>query len=331
MTVIGGVNIDLLVEPAGPLLMGTSNPGRVSMSPGGVARNIAEVLARLGVSSVLIGAFGDDPLSQWVSAKTEETGVEVHRIRKDAITMGTYISVQGDGDMVTAFSDLAATESISPEEVLAALNEVRFPNFIVVDCNITAETMQSVVTWANDRGVPVIVEPVSVAKASRIRDVVGKIACITPNAAEAHALGLEPLGDGWIGSEGRRVDGTTPAASIEHWCVTLGAEGAVYSPGVVGATGIADTTGVADTAKSVTVPAVPVEVRNTNGAGDAFVAGIVWALLQEEVFPPADWTGILRGGVTAAGCAVSSTETTPQSLTPLYLRNPRSPLGRTNE
>ena len=64
--VIGAANLDIKGIPEEPLLAGTSIPGQIRTSLGGVARNIAENLARLDVDTVLLTAVGDDP-----------TGVEV--------------------------------------------------------------------------------------------------------------------------------------------------------------------------------------------------------------------------------------------------------------
>lgn len=305
--------------------MGTSNPGRVSLSPGGVARNVAEVLARLGVSVRLIGAFGDDPLSRWVRQRTENAGVVVHEVPKSDLVMGTYISIQDDGDMATAFSDLRATEAISPVEVVAVLDGDPPPHLIVIDCNLATATMQSVILWANKRSIPVVVEPVSATKAARVHALTGEIACITPNIDEARALGLEWTDNRWRWS----ADRTIPRATIAHWCVTRGAEGASYCSGAIagdvlsgGANGEGSRPGVTRgdaLSGGAIVPALPVEVVNTNGAGDAFVAGVVWALSREELFPPSDWSSILRVGVAAAGCAVRSRATTPPSITAAYL------------
>jgi pseudouridine kinase len=52
VVVIGGANVDVKGRASGPYLSGTSNPGRVTVSPGGVGLNIAESLSRLGVSCI---------------------------------------------------------------------------------------------------------------------------------------------------------------------------------------------------------------------------------------------------------------------------------------
>ena len=46
--VAGGTNLDIKSRIAGKAIPGTSNPGWTETSPGGVGRNIAENLARLG-------------------------------------------------------------------------------------------------------------------------------------------------------------------------------------------------------------------------------------------------------------------------------------------
>ncbi|MCA3574619.1 MAG: carbohydrate kinase, partial [Aestuariivirga sp.] len=58
--VIGGANVDIKGRSSGPFVQGTSNPGEVTVSAGGVGRNIAENLSRLGVSVSLFTALGDD-------------------------------------------------------------------------------------------------------------------------------------------------------------------------------------------------------------------------------------------------------------------------------
>ena len=60
VVVVGGANMDICASPANALTMHDSNPGSVVTSPGGVARNIAENLARLGVDARLIAAVGAD-------------------------------------------------------------------------------------------------------------------------------------------------------------------------------------------------------------------------------------------------------------------------------
>jgi pseudouridine kinase len=60
VTVVGGANTDIVGHSKAALVAHDSNPGVVSVSSGGVARNIAENLARLRVRTSLVTAFGAD-------------------------------------------------------------------------------------------------------------------------------------------------------------------------------------------------------------------------------------------------------------------------------
>ena len=68
--VVGGANMDLKCRIAGPEIMATSNPGDISFMPGGVGRNVAETLARLGLPTALIAAVGQDTMGDALIIKT---------------------------------------------------------------------------------------------------------------------------------------------------------------------------------------------------------------------------------------------------------------------
>lgn len=301
VAVIGGINVDLLVEPYSPYKLGTSNPSRIFVSAGGVARNIAHVLAHLGLSVRLVGAIGEDPISRWVRTEIESAGVSVVGI-DDHGAVGKYVSVQSGGDMATAFADLDDTERMTAEEVVAILEGKAPPNLIVVDCNLTSATLQGVIEWANEHNIPVFVEPVSVTKAQRLYDISGEIFCITPNVFEAASLGVYPINGSW-GAADRSWSAidrwSSSSLEIGHWCITAGADGAVHLHH--------GTVPIEEAAYSPTI-------RNTNGAGDAFVAGVVWRVLQDDRFHPTNWSGILRTGNAVAALALQSDSTIPRSI-----------------
>ena len=70
IAVIGGANIDISAKHSAPVAVaGDSQRGKISVSAGGVARNIAENLARLGSAVQLITGLGDD----WFSALVRDS------------------------------------------------------------------------------------------------------------------------------------------------------------------------------------------------------------------------------------------------------------------
>ena len=64
VALLGGINMDVSVHAHSALRNGDSNAGRVQCSPGGVARNVAENLLRLGLDARLLGVLGDDVFGQ---------------------------------------------------------------------------------------------------------------------------------------------------------------------------------------------------------------------------------------------------------------------------
>jgi bifunctional ADP-heptose synthase (sugar kinase/adenylyltransferase) len=75
VVVIGSSVMDLIGRPLSALHPGSSAPGLVRLSPGGVARNVAENLARLGVGVSLITAVGDDPTAASCWIRLEPPGL----------------------------------------------------------------------------------------------------------------------------------------------------------------------------------------------------------------------------------------------------------------
>lgn len=59
INIIGGITADIEGNPYGQLIMGESNPGKITMSYGGVGRNITENLARLGAEVGFVSVAGD--------------------------------------------------------------------------------------------------------------------------------------------------------------------------------------------------------------------------------------------------------------------------------
>ena len=75
--VIGAASVDIKARARGPLQRDTSNPSSIRFSLGGVARNIAENLARLGVHATLLSAVGTDHFGQRILEHTLAGGVDM--------------------------------------------------------------------------------------------------------------------------------------------------------------------------------------------------------------------------------------------------------------
>jgi len=245
VVVVGGANVDVKAHSSGAMVGGTSNPGTVVRTPGGVGRNVAENLARLGSRVALVSVIGSDPDGDWLVEKTAAAGVDVAPVLRGGQT-GRYVAVlDAGGELVAGVSDMAATDAVLPEVLDHDL--LRSAALVVVDGNVPATTVDAVLAL----GVRVVVDPVSVAKAERISPLLsGKrsVFAITPNEDELAALGS--VAD-------------LHARGVEVVWVRRGAAGSLLS--------------TPDGEVSLAAPAVsPVDVT---GAGDAMLAAFCHRLL----------------------------------------------------
>ena len=69
--VIGGVNVDIGGKAVAPLIPKDSNPGKINVSFGGVARNVAHNMRLLGLNVKLITALGEDDYAAKVNKECE--------------------------------------------------------------------------------------------------------------------------------------------------------------------------------------------------------------------------------------------------------------------
>ena len=252
--VVGACAIDLKAVPGTPLVMATSNPGSVTATPGGVARNIAENLARLGTEVRLASRVGRDGFGRLVLVETAEAGVDVSAVSTDAERTATYLAtLDHDGSLSVAVSDFAAIDTMTISHLASeAFDGV---GYVVLDANLPIPVLRAAIERSNDVGAMIILEPVSVAKAARLAQLggAGPVHLLTPNEDEYASLAqvIDPL-------------------SLSSWiCLRRGVEGSrlIYGPGT----------------QPVDIPAVPVpagDVRDVTGAGDAATAGLVHALAQ---------------------------------------------------
>ena len=127
--VIGGVNMDISGTPAGKLRSGDSNPGRVSLSPGGVGRNIAENLSRLGRRVSLITILGDDPYADVIREHCRNVGIDLSMSFTDPLGhTSTYLCLnEQNGDLHAAVSDMAICEELTPDRLEPILPALQTP------------------------------------------------------------------------------------------------------------------------------------------------------------------------------------------------------------
>ena len=114
--VIGGANMDICGCSHDNLRIGDSNPGRVRTSAGGVGRNIAENLARLGTDTRLLSAVGNDQYGHHLLEVSQRAGVDVRQVLVlEGQATSCYLSLHdGSGEMSCAVNDMAIIDQLTP-------------------------------------------------------------------------------------------------------------------------------------------------------------------------------------------------------------------------
>ncbi|MEU8827619.1 carbohydrate kinase [Streptomyces sp. NPDC048636] len=312
VVVIGGANVDVKVRSLAPVAYHTSNPGRSHTSPGGVARNIAENLARLGTPTHLIAAVGQDPAGERLLSETRATGVRVDHVHRSAHPTGTYTAVlDADGDLVVAIADMAATDGLGPAHLDHARELVGHASMLVLDGNLSPQVLAYALDIASATGVQTLIDPVSVPKAALLAPLFSgarPVFAVTPNLAELGALTGHPVG----GDDRALLTAVTTLheRGVQQVWVRLGERGSLLSTADAGHTFL---------------DAPPADVQDVTGAGDAMLGAFVHALLTG-----AEPVEAGRFGHAAAALTVATTATVRPDLTVRLIEDAlNAPLRRT--
>lgn len=297
VVVIGGAVMDLKARSVRPIRGGTSNPAVMSTTPGGVGRNIAENLARLGRRTRLVSVVGRDAFGQQLLEHTAQAGVEVQDVVRGELPTGSYLAgLDDDGELYIGMSDMRASDELTVEMLSGARDTVSRADLVVIDGNVPAEVAAWGIDLARGSAAPVVIEPVSVAKAARIAPLLSPqrpVRCITPNLDELGQL---------VGREVAAAEDEIFAActelherGIEQVWVRRGPAGSHLC--VAGA-------------EPVALSAPAARVTDVTGAGDSMTAAYVHAVLRGD-----DPVAAARFGHAAAALTIASIQTVRSDLT----------------
>jgi pseudouridine kinase len=293
--VIGGAGLDAKGRPQQALQPLTSNPGAIRFSFGGVARNIAENLARLEVPTILLTALGDDAPGKLIVEHNEAAGIDMsHALIVPGASSSSYIAVlDAEGDLSVAVSDYHLVAQLSPEFLRENEDLFAEATMVVIDCNLSEAALETIFELAETHDLRVCADPTSVPLAGRLCNHLGKLFMIAPNADETTAL---------CGLSNPATD-TDTAVKAARFLVSLGVSVAIVTLGELGLA-------YADTNGGGHIPAIRSHVVDATGAGDALTAGVIFGLLNNIPIDEA-----MRLGVSAAALTIASTESVLPELT----------------
>ena len=282
--VVGGVNVDIGGRSFAPLVAADSNPGRVSVSLGGVGRNIAHNLSLMGADVRLLTAYGDDRHGQQVASSCAALGIDLsYALKVPGGTTSTYLYLTDEqGEMALAVSDMSICEKITPEYLAQRAGVLNNARVVVADTNIPAESL----AWlAENCTAPLFIDPVSTTKAEKLRGILGNIHTLKPNRLEAELLsGVSIRNKTDLEAAAKKLLST----GLRRIFISLGGDGAL----------------AADASGCRWLKTIPGNMVNTTGCGDAVTAALVWAYLEGM-----DLESTTRAALAAGSIAMESQET----------------------
>ena len=295
---IGGANIDRKLRTLGPVQMGTSNPVSQHEAFGGVARNIAENLARLGLPTRLLCVVGDDAAGDSLLAQAQSVGIDVRAcLQASGMHSGSYTALlNGEGDMVLALAHMECCDALTPDYLNSRQQQRGNAAFTIADLNLPQDSIVLLLQEAHQHESALMLVAVSEPKMARLPDDLHGLRCLLLNIGELET------------TVSRRLHGPAELAAackqlqlrgVRDVIVTLGMAGVVY-------TDAAAEHGIRQLA------APPARVLDATGAGDAFAAGVAWSLCRM----PDDLGLACQYGLRLARLTLESDATVAPAISP---------------
>lgn len=263
ITVIGASILDVTGVPNAELIQGDSNPGHVFITPGGVGRNIAENLALLDLNVNLISAIGSDEWGNILLEMCKKANIKTENsiFPKNEAT-ALYLSINNlQNNLELAVVNTDITNCITANFLNQKNSFIKNSDLIVAETNLSRETLEYIAE--NYSEVPVFLDLVSIIKAKKVKDFIGKFHTIKPNLAEAEMLtGIQMktqkdlllMADFFV------------KKGVKQTFITMGKDGCFY----------------ASQKERGFIEGIDLKTKNSSGAGDAYISGLIYSFLNKK-------------------------------------------------
>ena len=296
VVVVGGAIVDLVGKSITKFLPRTSNPGRITMQFGGVGRNIAEALARLGLNPLMITAVGRDVLGDSLIAHMKSLNMSVEGIIRPESTSNSvcdsaqescentqteyrtalYNGVMDEkGEQVVAIVDTEIIDQVTPAAIMAQEKAISQAEMVVFDGNLALETIATVVRLAAKHHVPILFEPTSVTKSVKpiTLGLLKTLDYITPNQDEIEAMARAVQAQGIDTSDLDMTNWRGHVAALQR----AGAKNIMLKLGADGVVSVSK-----EGAIHIFPPLKIKKVTNVVGAGDSCASGMIWGIVMKH-------------------------------------------------
>ena len=264
ITVVGSANLDLFLRTQKLPAAGETVVARqLTRSFGGKGANQAVAIARLGGKVRMACRVGGDDSGQQLIENFAAQGVDTSLVKPspECSSGSAFVTVDHEGENTIVIHP-GANERLFPADLEAAEADIGNSAVIVTQLEIPIPTVVKAAEIAKKWRVPFILNPAP-APAEDISEILKKTDVLCPNRTEAERLS----GRGVLDVDSAfRAGRELRNRGIPYIVITLGAEGAVL---------IAE-----DLQEHFRAPAI--QVRDTTGAGDAFVGAFAFFFASGE-------------------------------------------------
>jgi pseudouridine kinase len=281
--VIGSAGLDIVGRTTGPVEMGVSQPANVRTSFGGVSRNIAENLARLGQPVSLISVVGADDFGRRLLVQADSLGIDIHSCLEtpDYHTASYLAILSSEGHLQFGLDDMSILSLLTPSYLQKQKTLFDAASLVFVDANLSPATLKTVFKLAEHVKIPVCADTTSSLLATRLIPYLPQLFMVTANMVEANILceSKTCITDPTSGMEAARF---LISRGVQVSMIPMGELGVCYAT--------SETNGH--------IPAISTRVVDPTGAGDALTAAVIYGMLNDMPIDDAIQLGVSSAALT---------------------------------
>ena len=262
VAVIGASNIDITARPYGKYIPNDSNPSRVTVTYGGVGRNIAHNLCLMGGNVAFLTCFGGDEYASLLMNDCRRLGMDISRAAVYPEERSSYyicITDEG-GDLASGASDMELAKHIDVPFLTKNADALEVAEAVVFDTTPEPD----VLLWLGiNCKTPLFADAVSCGKAGKLRYVLERAKSHSIHTLKMNILEAEVLFGSSIRDENDMADAADSMLQkgVKRVFITLG-EGGVFC---------------SDGNSRLLLPCMKTSIESATGAGDSFLSAVIYA------------------------------------------------------
>lgn len=300
---IGGITIDRKLTSIHKLQLGTSNPVSSISTFGGVAHNVAQNLALLTDKVHLCSVVGQDNYGLEAIAHLKSLNIQTQNVLTlpNKPTAHYDVILDQEGELFFALADMDIFDEVPFHSFTQSWNEWDSDTLVFLDTNLPKAIIEHTIQIARTKNIKLCIDPVSVTKAQKLPSRLEDVFLLKPDRFEAEAL------------TDIRIHSVRDCIKAGNLLLDKGVRNCIISLGKSGYVLVNETV-------QEHFPAFFIDpIVDVSGAGDAFVAGILYELKHHATVIDACKTGAAMAALTIQSCHTVNEQINHETLKNLQL------------